>query len=165
VAPSHLANSIEDHCPAVVLRWELSTSSARMVRSLTTRLRPSICCGHSGARSKPFSGVYTALIFSRPCWPARGYIPAASYSARPTRKPRYLPAMEDGLCMCGLAGVVGELNPVSLTPSRRLTSQIMPFLASDLAARLKRPSCGSRRVALVFRMPKEPQSRRASVVR
>lgn len=29
-------NGIEDHCPTVVLRWELSTSSARMVRSLTT---------------------------------------------------------------------------------------------------------------------------------
>jgi len=31
-----------------------------------------------------------------------------------------LPAMEEGLRMRGLAGVVGELNRVSLTPSRRL---------------------------------------------
>jgi hypothetical protein len=32
-----------------------------------------------------------------------------------------------------------------------------PFPLSDLASRLKCPSCGSRRVALVFHMPKEPQ--------
>ena len=31
-----------------------------------------------------------------------------------------LPAMEEGLRMRGLAGVVGELNRISLTPSRRL---------------------------------------------
>src|SRR3954469_21236262 len=31
-----------------------------------------------------------------------------------------LPAMEGGLRMRGLAGVVGELNRISLTPSRRL---------------------------------------------
>jgi DNA-directed RNA polymerase subunit RPC12/RpoP len=36
---------------------------------------------------------------------------------------------------------------------------------SNLASRLKCPSCGSRRVALVFHMPREPQSRRASVAR
>jgi hypothetical protein len=32
------------------------------------------------------------------------------------------------------------------------------FPLSDLASRLKCPSCGSRRVALVFHMPREPQS-------
>jgi hypothetical protein len=36
-----------------------------------------------------------------------------------------------------------------------------PFPLSDLAARLKCPSCGSRRVALVFHMPKESQAVKA----
>jgi hypothetical protein len=35
------------------------------------------------------------------------------------------------------------------------------FPLSDLASRLKCPSCGSRRVALVFHMPKEPQAVKA----
>lgn len=35
------------------------------------------------------------------------------------------------------------------------------FPVSDLASRLKCPSCGSRRVALVFHMPKEPQAVKA----
>jgi hypothetical protein len=34
------------------------------------------------------------------------------------------------------------------------------FPLSNLATRLKCPSCGSRRVALVFHMPKEPQALR-----
>ena len=32
-----------------------------------------------------------------------------------------------------------------------------PFPLCDLASRLKCPSCGSRRVALIFHMPREPQ--------
>lgn len=36
-----------------------------------------------------------------------------------------------------------------------------PFPISDLAARLKCPSYGSRRVALIFHMPNEPQTNRA----
>ncbi len=35
------------------------------------------------------------------------------------------------------------------------------FPLSDLGTRLKCPSCGSRRVALVFHMPKEPQATKA----
>ena len=33
-----------------------------------------------------------------------------------------------------------------------------PFPISELATRLKCPSCGSRRVALVFHMPREPHA-------
>jgi hypothetical protein len=37
-----------------------------------------------------------------------------------------------------------------------------PFPLSDLASRLKCPSCGSRRVALIFHMPREPQVQKSN---
>jgi hypothetical protein len=39
------------------------------------------------------------------------------------------------------------------------------FLLSELGTRLKCPSCGSRRVAVIFHAPKEPQASRASARR
>ncbi len=49
-----------------------------------------------------------------------------------------LPAMEEGLRMRGLAGVVGELNRISLTPSRRLQ---LAAETSGVSALIIRRSC------------------------
>lgn len=57
----------------------------------------------------------------------------------------------------GMKSVRACIYSYDLDLSTLVWTRGAPFPVSDLASRLKCPRCGSRRVALIFHLPKEPQ--------
>ena len=74
-------------------------------------------------------------------WRAWACIRTASFIARPGKIADVLPAMEQGLRHGGLAGVVGELVRLPLTPSRRL--QLAAEASGVIAFALRRSGSAS----------------------
>src|SRR6516165_6745979 len=123
--------------------------SVRPVRADATPRWPHCSPPESFPASKVLSfGAFIAAIFLHPPSPGLDFIPTGSFIARPGRMPKSSPPWKKA--HPGIAGVVGELNCLPLTPSRRLqlaaeTSKVTALVVRRSSASEQEPNAATSR--------------------